>query len=222
VPRLLRIVLLAFPALLVVGVAVARVGEVVERGVQLPFFQDYDEISRVRLLGIELYVDTSSGFSDLVTASAFAFIAAGALAGARAIADPRVRQTFVVAGLGIAYLGADDLLAIHETVGHNLSFLAGLPAVDHPDDVIVGLYGLVLCAFAWRHRDLLTGPALRPFLVAVVCGGAAVLHDITALNLRLLEESLEVAAACALVAAGVLVAREHMVLGRRRTGPVSA
>ena len=213
-PRPIRHLALALPALLVLGVAAARLGEVLERGVRLPFFEEYDQVSRVRLLGIELYVDTSAGFSDVVTASALAFLAAGAFAAARAIADPAVRRTFLQAGAGVAYLAADDLLAIHETIGHNLGSLAALPAIDHPDDVVVGIYGLVVCAFAWRHRDLLAGPALKPFRVAVVCGGAAVLHDVTALHLGILEESLEVVAAGALVLTGVLVAREHVAWGR--------
>ena len=205
-------VLLGLPVLLVAFVAAARSAEVIERGRLLAFFDTY-EVARVRMLGVELYVDTSTGLSDVVVVCALALIALVLLVGARAARhDPALRRTLLHAGLGAAFLGADDLLAVHETVGHNLGVLAGLPGIDHPDDLIVGLYGLAACAFAWRHRDLLAGGARRPWLVAVVCGGGAVLHDLLPLNQRLLEESLEVVAAGALVVAAWSIVHEQVPL----------
>ena len=212
--RFARRAAFALGLLLVVAVAVARLADVVDHGVLLPFFEEY-EVAQVSLLGVELYVDTSSGLSDAISVCALALIAVLLLAGARAIGDDAaLRRTFVTAGLGSAYLAADDLLAIHETVGHNLGALAALPVIDHPDDLIVGLYGLAVLAFGWRHRALLTGPARRLALVAAISGGGAVLHDLTALHLRMLEEILEVVAAGALVAAVAVVVRTQVAARR--------
>ncbi|MGH2822072.1 MAG: hypothetical protein ACRDLY_03440, partial [Thermoleophilaceae bacterium] len=47
---------------------------------------------------------------------------------------------FLLAGLGLTYLGVDDLFGAHETFGHNLRFLADLPGVDRPDDVVLALF----------------------------------------------------------------------------------
>lgn len=208
--RLARWAALLVPVVLVGVVAAARQAEVVASGRLLPFFETYDQVARVRLLGVELYVDTSSGLNDLLTVSALATIAVLLLAGAASARhDPALRRTFLAAAFGAAYLTADDLLAVHETVGHNLGALAELPLVDHPDDVIMALYGVVVCAFGWRHRDLLRGRARRWFVAAALAGGAAVAHDLLPLHYGAAEEVLEVVAAGALVlATGVLVG-EH-------------
>ena len=208
--RLLRPALVGAGLFVIAAVALARTGEVIARGELLPFFEQYD-VAQVRVLGFELYVDTSSGLSDVVSVCALALVALVLLAGARAaVDDAGLRRTLTDAALGSAFLAADDLLAVHETIGHNLAPLAGLPGIDHPDDVIVGLYGLAVCAFAWRHRSLLTGAVLRAWIVAAGCGGLAVLHDLTALHLRVLEEGLEIIAAGALVVAAWLLVREAL------------
>ena len=210
-------VVIAVGVVVVLAVATARLLLIGDPGVVPPFFDTY-EVGRARLLGAEIYVDRSSGLGDVMVVLALSVIAATFLLGARAVPhDAALRRTFVTAGLGSAFLAADDLLGVHETIGHNLGFFASLPGIDHPDDLIVGIYGLAVLAFGWRHRGLLAGRARVSWCVAAAAGGGAVLHDITALHMRVLEESLEVVAACALVVTVGLVV--HGRVGARDASP---
>jgi hypothetical protein len=65
--------------------------------------------------------------------------------------------------LGMTWLAADELLGIHETVGHNLMFLAKLPFIERPDDVIILLYAIPAAIFLVRFRKTML--ASRPALV---------------------------------------------------------
>ena len=209
--RLLVAFAVALPAALVALVAAAHQAPVLASGRLLPWFEQYDAVALVRLAGVELYVDTSSGAADLLTVAALGLVAAlfagGALAARQ---DPRLRRTFAGAALGAAYLSADDLLGVHETVGHNLGVLAGLPLVDHPDDAVMALYGVLGAAFAWRHRRLLGGRVRRWWCVAGAAGGLALGHDVLPLHAGGFEEVLEVVAGGALLVAAGLVVRQSL------------
>jgi hypothetical protein len=201
------------PLALLALVAAARQAPVLDRGQLLPWFENYEHVARVRLAGVELYVDTSSGVADLMTVLALAAIAGlFALGAVGARRDPGLRRTFTIAAFGAAYLSADDLLGVHETVGHNLGFLAGLPLVDHPDDVVMAVYGIAAAAFAWRRRSLLVGPVRRWWLVAACSGGLAIGHDVLPLHAGIVEEILEVVAGGSLLIAVVLVIRQSAVV----------
>ncbi|CAA9520163.1 MAG: hypothetical protein AVDCRST_MAG30-3001 [uncultured Solirubrobacteraceae bacterium] len=198
--------------------ALARLAPETRRGQLLPFFESY-EVAEVRLLGATVYVDTSSGTADLVTVGALAAVAL-ALAVCAAVLHRRGVDdalTFAVAAAGAAFLAADDLLAAHETLGHNLGFLAALPAIDHPDDVIVGLYGVVVASFAWRHRALAAGTPRAPWLVCAIAGAFAVGHDLLPLHLDAAEEGAEVLAGLALLA-GVSTIASRRVQSRPSAG----
>lgn len=114
-------------------------------------------------------------------------------------APPRLRRFHAVAALGAAYLAADELMAIHETIGHNLPFLADLPGVAHPDDVIIALYLLPALAFVYGFRDILASSVRSRALFGAgialfACAAGADLADIAA------DELLEVLAAASLAA----------------------
>lgn len=188
-------------------VVIARQGEEVARGNLLPMFDSY-EVARVRVLGLEIYVDRSAGVGDLLTAGALALSALLLLRTAERLIPP-ARRAFLTAGWGALFLAADDLLSVHETIGHNLPGLARLPLVDHPDDVVLAAYAGVVAAFLWRHRALLSGGSRRSWMVAGVAAGLALAHDVLPLHFRLLEEGLEVLAGVALVIAVAGVARRH-------------
>lgn len=221
--RLLAGAIVAAGALVVLAVAAARQAPVLARGELLPWFENYTQVARVRLAGVELYVDTSSGFADLMTVLALAAVALlFAIGAVCARHDPALRRTFAVAALGAVYLGADDLLGVHETVGHNLGFLAGLPLVDHPDDVVMGLYGVVAAVFAWSRRTLLRGPVRRWWVIAASAGGLAIGHDVLPLHLGRLEEGLEVIAGGSLLIAVVLVIRHSAVVPAPDASPYAA
>lgn len=202
--------LAALGAAVIALVAVAQTAPVVERGTLLPFFDDGYVVDRVELLGFEVVVDRSLGITDLATSTTLLLISAVLLVGARLAQRTPDAGPLLAAGLGALYLAADDVLAAHETIGHNLGALAALPVIDHPDDVLLGLYGLVILAFGWRHRALLAGAPAKPWLVAVALGGLAVGHDVLPLHLSALEEVLEVGCGAALLTATVMLVRHRL------------
>jgi hypothetical protein len=51
----------------------------------------------------------------------------------------RTRQMLTLSAAAAIWLGLDEGLALHETIGHDLGFLADLPWVRAPDDVIFAL-----------------------------------------------------------------------------------
>jgi hypothetical protein len=212
---------IALAVLMLLAVAAARRAPVVESGPLLDFFGSY-EVERVRLLGMDLYVDRSAGPADLVTVAAL-IAATGVLValawilrrGGAAQAPPALAG----AGLGAAFLAADDALAAHETLGHNLAFLAGLPIIDHPDDLIVGLYALVALSFAWRHRALARGTSPLPWVTAGASGCVAVAHDLLPLHLSVIEEGAEIVATVALLAGVACLAVAQLSRARRTRGP---
>lgn len=212
--------LLAFAAL-------ARLAPEVRRGELLPFFESY-EVAEVRLFGMRVYADTSAGLADLLTVSALAgtSVALGLSALLMYRRGATSARAFGVAALGAAFLAADDILAAHETVGHNLGFLASLPVIDHPDDVIVALYGLVIAAFAWRNRALAAHTPRWPWIACAVTGALAVGHDFLPLHLGLAEEGSEVLAGLALLTGVCMVAAGHLrgndaITARRPQGPAA-
>lgn len=210
------------PAVLLALVVVARRAPVLARGDLLGSFEDYEDVSLVRLWGLELYVDTSSGTADLLTVATLALMAAllatGAVALWRRAGPSRVVRAFAAGALLSAYLAGDDLLGAHETLGHNVPALAALPLIDHPDDAIVGLYAAGLATFAWWHRDLARGTPRWPWVLTAVLGTAAVTHDLLPLHLSAVEEACEVAAGLALLVAVFGIVGQHLRENRR--GPV--
>lgn len=89
---------------------------------------------------------------------------------ARARSDlRRLNAFFVVGWLGLAYLAVDELLAVHETLGHNMQFLTRVPGVHRPDDLIIAAYVVpALAVFVAFRRLILSSRA-----VAMLFGAAA-------------------------------------------------
>jgi len=77
---------------------------------------------------------------------------------------------FLLAATGAAYLAADEVLSIHETLGHNLPFLADLPGISHPDDAVFASYAVPAALFAYRFRALIASS--RPAFASLALGGA--------------------------------------------------
>ena len=214
--RLLRAATAVVAVLLLLGVLVARQGTVVARGNLHPAFADY-EVERVRVAGVELYVDRSAHAGDALTAIALLAAAAVLLVAARRLSGT-TRTAFAWAGAGAAFLAADDLLSAHETIGHNLAWLTRIPVIDHPDDAVLALYAIVAGSFAWRHRGLLEGAPRDPWLLAGIAAALAVGHDVLPLHLRALEEGLEVLAAASGLLGVVTLARTHVGRATRTLG----
>ncbi len=223
---LLRVAAAVVAVGLLLAVLIARQGEVVARGNLHPAFDDY-EVERVRIGGVELYVDRSSHAGDALTALALLLAAAVLLIAARRLSGP-TRRAFQTAGAGASFLAADDLLSAHETIGHNLASLVEIPLVDHPDDAVLAVYAVVAAGFLWRQRALARGTPRGPWLVAGIAAALAVGHDVSPLHLGALEETLEVLAAGAGLIGVIALARTHVraacreAASTRDPGPVGS
>jgi hypothetical protein len=173
------------------------------------------EVKEMRVLGLlDVYVDgePKPGFSVLgaialfvLATASFMTMAVLRLAGARR----RLVWFWLIAAAGLAVAAADELFAIHESVGHNLPFLADVPGVKRPDDLVLALYLPAALAFGWWFRDVLREHrATLAFLAASVALFAlSVSGDL--LSLRA-EEWFELLAGLCVAAGLVALMRRHL------------
>jgi hypothetical protein len=182
----------------------------------------------VRVLGaIDVYVDGeprpgASVFGAiallmLATAS-FTTMWALRLAGARR----RLVHFWLLVAAGLSIAGADELLAIHESVGHNLPFLADLPGVKRPDDLLLALYLPAAIVFGWWFRDVLREhrTALWCFGAGLVCFGLSAGSDLVSLRA---EEWFELVAGLSIAAGLIALMHSHLrALLRRPVVPPAA
>jgi hypothetical protein len=208
------VALLALSALLLLE----RNVDVLARGQLLADDGVFTEIAKVRLFGaITLYVDVSPlSAGDLLNGVVLVAIAGAALLavvllGATSSAPAELRSFFKVVVFAAAWLAADEMLSIHETVGDNLLFLSALPGVHHPDDALMLLYGVVAVVLFVRFRHVILGSraAIAWYALAAACFGAAVACDML-LSTRV-EEFLEVAATVAFLGGFITLARDHVL-----------
>jgi hypothetical protein len=185
-------------------------------------------VYKVRVLDLfSIYADEESRPSSdklsaigLIVMASMSLMALLLLNAARA--ERRVRSFYLVATLGLAYLAADEMFAFHETIGHNLRFLADLPGVERPDDVIFLSYGLPLAIFAWSFRDVLFAKRRATELFAVGAGlfAVAAAGDLAGVGI---DEPAEVLAAGCLTAGLVIVTADvltrELALGRAPEAP---
>jgi len=145
--------------------------------------------------------DNLSGIG-LVAAATVAFMTVLLLDSVRAA--PRVRRLYIFVASGLAFLAADEIFALHESLGHNLQFLADVPGVNRPDDLIFSLYSIPLLIFTWRFRDVLLAhrEPVRLFAVGILFFAVAAVGDLVG---SYVDELAEVIAALCLVAGIVLM-----------------
>jgi hypothetical protein len=141
------------------------------------------------------------GASDIVAGAALLALALVAWSVSRRLHDrgaPRewTRLHRIVAA-GLAFLGVDELTALHETVGLNTP---GVPVLEHAGDALLAIYFAGVLALGWYARRAWTGlPGVRAIAaLACVLAIAALVVDQRLGNDRI-EETLE--AAVLLVAA---------------------
>ena len=198
--------------LLVVAALVLRSVEVVAQGKLLAFT---DHVRRVRVLDrFELYVGSEAKKpapdavnSALLTAIAAVSLVARSLLRRRSAGRRQPERFFLLSALAAAYLSLDEQLGIHETVGHNLCFLADLPGVNHPDDLIVAAFGLAGAAFAFFFRDVLfhSRRAAALFVAGATLFVLGALADL-GLASELVEEWTEIASSAVLLWAFAVLA----------------
>jgi hypothetical protein len=175
-------------------------------------------VNQVRLLGHDFFIDTALDRVDVVTAVALGILAGVTLIAAVLLrgwtrAPRRTSRAFAIATAAALFAALDEGLALHETAGLNLEFLRALPLVDHPDDVLMAIYGLGVIAFAWTIRDL-----VRPYRSAklwMVAGVAlfvlAQLIDLLPTESLVLEEEMLELFAAACFAVGFLGLAVHHI-----------
>lgn len=215
--KLIPLAVVALVALAILAVLAPSFYEVEQKGHDLlPY--DSGLVYKVRVAdAVTIYADgESSPKPDLFTGVGLAVVATAALmsflllsaAGAR----ERLRRFYLLSAIGLGFLAADELLGIHETVGHNLRFLADVPGVERPDDLIILLYAIPAVGFLILFRDVLLASSRARLLfgLGLVLFVASALSDIAA---GALEEPLKFASAgCILAGLGTLMA-EHLSTG---------
>jgi len=119
----------ALVVFVVVSYAFSKNYEILAEGRLLSYTEG--EVVQVRFFdAFTLYVARESRvLSDVVTTIALAMLAgiallAVALVNRKPATDASVKAFFLVCLLGAPYLAADESMAIHETIGHNMQFLA--------------------------------------------------------------------------------------------------
>ena len=216
-PRtVLRWTLVALPVLALLALIAAAQADVVAEGRFDP--NTGTVIRKVDVLGLTIYQSTS-GFlepdvitgSFLVALSAIGFVLTILLDSGDESLD-RLRLFSLLTWLGAGYLAADELFAIHETIGHNLQFLGGLPG--HPDDLVIALYAVPTALFVYAFRDLITASSLSLWLFAGGVGAyvLAVLVDFVEIEV---DEQLEVVGSFLVLAAFVVIAARLLVVRPR-------
>jgi hypothetical protein len=197
-----------------VAAAVVLVGStyrIVDEGELLAYTKGY--VYKVELLGIfEVWAepevkprfDVLSSLM-LVSVSSMALFSAILLQVVSPEAPAETRRFFLATWVGFGFLGLDELLGVHESIGHNLQFLRELPGVDRLDDVVSLLYVApaviylvyfrhTIAASPWASR--LFGAALAIFVLTVILELGFAEH---------LEEFLELAGVLLLSAGFVLL-----------------
>jgi hypothetical protein len=214
------VVLLGAVVLLVAAESVPGLIEVKERGRNvLPIDSP---VAKIRVAGaFDMYVDLGRGEVEdtvvgvLLSTMATASLMCGILLSA-AGSPRRLSRFYLTAAAGTGFLALDELLSLHETLGHNLRPL--FPGVEKPDNLIMILYplGAVAALFVFRRELLRRGLSRMLFAASAAVFALSVIFD----NLDLRgEEHLELlAAGCAgLAFLNLLVTdlRQGLGLGER-------
>jgi hypothetical protein len=173
------------------------------------------EVKELRVLGaFDMYVDGEPklgasifGSIALFMLATASFVTFGALR--FAAAPKRTRWFWLIAAAGLAVAAADELLAIHESVGHNLPFLADLPGVKRPDDVLLLLYLPAALLFVWSFRDVIRAHRLTSacMIAALGCFAASAASDLVSLRI---EEWFELAAGLFIAAGLIALMHRHL------------
>lgn len=214
------IVIAAIAVVVVVAVVAAlawKSREVIdERSGLLPYTTS--KVKEIEVFGgATIYLDQETSRPDPDVVNAIVLISFGAvslvigliLRALRGILD-RPARFYCWASAGLAYLGLDELLGGHETLGHNLRFLTHLPGVEAPDDFLVLIYGLAGLVFLFYWRDVLSSSttAMRFLGVGIAFMGLSVASDVV-FELSI-EDALEIMSAISIVAGLGVLAGSHL------------
>ena len=216
---LARIAVAAVVSLVALGAVVLLVAAVrgpayeVRGNASVPY--DAGTVKEVRVLdSLTVYVDGEpkpgpsviGGIALIVLATA-AFMTAVALRLAHA--RRRLVGFYLVVCAGLGFAGLDELFAIHESVGHNLQFLADVPGVSRPDDLVIALYLVPTIAFAYLFRDVFLSDRRAAFALGAGVALFALSTGADLMSLRA-EEYLELLAGISIAAGIALLMSVHL------------
>jgi hypothetical protein len=202
--------------LLVVGgilIAAFVTAEVLARGELLPYTPM--TVERVRVLGgIDLWIARESlARLDLLNGVILAAGSAVTLVAAlrlRRRAPVRTVRFFALLAAGLGFLALDEMLALHESIGYNLDFLADLPGTNSPEDVVFALYAIPALAFFYGFRDLFAASRWGVRLVGLGVALFVVAAALDVTDALLDEQWVEPPASLVLVCGFALVAARHV------------
>ncbi len=122
---------------------------------------------------------------------------------------------FMTMFVGMIYLAIDEFFGVHESIGHNMQFLANLPFIERPDDVIVMsyLFPVVLFFLYFRKELLVCRAAIPPLACVVIFFLLSAISDMFTFQF---EEIFELGASICLVLTILLVGSTHLqkIVGR--------
>jgi hypothetical protein len=200
---------------LLIGMATTL--EVLEEGKLLPYSEGH--IYRLRFFGfLELYAEPSRRpkIPDVVNTFILLSLSGVMLASGLAMRSAgergrRAARFFLLVWLGTAFLGADELLGVHESVGHNLPFLLSIPGIQRPDDFLLLLYGAVGLGAVIVFRDVvLFSRRARPvFAVAIAAALFVAVLDVLGSPW---EEAMELVASTGMLGGFILLAVDYLTL----------
>ena len=207
-------------ALLLIGFGALNDYEVLNKGQLLSYSRGY--IYEILVFGkYTVYVEPEIRLtSDVFNAAILLGIAYISLTFG-AVLYHRERPAFsrplaflVTLSAGMFYLAADELLGIHESLGHNLQFLARIPGVGRPDDFIIALYAVGALFYLYFFRSVLSqvSRAFRYFIASAAALTLAAMADLATLRF---EEPLEILASILLLA-GVISLGLHFVISEEK------
>ncbi len=194
----------------------AATAHVVARGQLLPYTSS--TVERVRVFGgPELWLDREAlspldALNGLILATGAGMASLAAALTRRWRGPRRVFRFLALLAVGMGFLALDEQLGVHETIGFNLDFLADIPGVGSPEDVIFALYAVPVTAFLVGYRDLLLASPRGLFLaiVGILLFAAAACLELA--SVPRVEQWIEPSASLALVAGLSLVAVHHLAL----------
>lgn len=95
----------------------------------------------------------------------------------RALPRSRASLFWMVAGVGLALLGIDELIGFHERFGERV--LPAMPWLNHADDIIMLGYaaGAAALVLAWWREIVIVRPTARWMALAVAATALAALVD---------------------------------------------
>jgi hypothetical protein len=163
--RTATIVGVALLILAAAGVLAASGGELYEVEAKGRHLRPYptDTVEKARVLdSFTVYRDAEPpGGTDLLVGLILASISAAALVSGLVLraAEPREASRLVrfhlVTWMGAGLLAVDELFGIHETIGHNLGFLADLSPVTRPDDLVFGAFLVPVLIYLLYFREVI-------------------------------------------------------------------